>query len=196
MAVLTRAAFETYLTLNYIFIQPQTKIEKDFRFKCWDMAGYIERGKYPATREEHEKLKTSEKNAKNKIVEELKDNTIFQELNHQQRKNVLKGKWRIDNGWVSLAEQASLGKHMFQHFYSYLCSYSHSGRLSIIQIEQIKDFEKEKNFSNVFLNINLIILSRLIIDYIKLFPICKESFDSNKDAAQTTRIWIEIGNKL
>lgn len=196
IAVLTRAAIESYLTFNYVMTNPEDKEEKEFRFYCWDLAGFIERENYPASNDKAIKLKASEKELKNKRIKDLENNKVFQNLSAGHKKLVLKGNWRIGKSWTDLSAHAAIPKETFKHIYSYLCSYSHSGRLSIIQIEQTKGLENEKQFGKVFQSINLIILARLIVDYVYLLPDCKATFESNKDVMDKVYIWNKIGDRL
>lgn len=196
MAVLARAAIEAYLTFNYVLIQPENKEDQDFRFFCWDLAGFIERENYPEKNEKTKQLKQSEQQQKQRIIKQLEQNSVFQHLSNYQQKQIKNGNWRIGKSWTELAKFASLHEATFKTLYSYLCSYSHSGRLSIIQIEQNKNFQKEKEFSKIFQTINLLILSRLLMDYVNLIPECRKVFESNERAVYITRIWNEIGNNL
>jgi hypothetical protein len=196
MAVLARAAIEAYLTFNYVLIQPENKEDQDFRFFCWDLAGFIERENYPEKNEKTKQLKQSEQKQKQRIIKQLEQNSVFQHLSNYQQKQIKNGNWRMGKSWTELAKFASLHEATFKTLYSYLCSYSHSGRLSIIQIEQNKNFQKEKEFSKIFQTINLLILSRLLMDYVNLIPECRKVFESNERAVYITRIWNEIGNNL
>jgi hypothetical protein len=196
MAVLARAAIEAYLTFNYVLIQPENKEDQDFRFFCWDLAGFIERENYPEKNEKTKQLKQSEQKQKQRIIKQLEQNNVFQRLSNYQQKQIKNGNWRMGKSWTELAKFASLHEATFKTLYSYLCSYSHSGRLSIIQIEQNKNFQNEKEFSKIFQTINLLILSRLLMDYVNLIPECRKVFESNERAVYVSRIWNEIGNNL
>ncbi len=196
MAVLARAAIEAYLTFNYVLIQPENKEDQDFRFFCWDLAGFIERENYPGKNEKTKQLKQSEQKQKQRIIKQLEQNSVFQHLSNYQQKQIKNGNWRMGKSWTELAKFASLHEATFKTLYSYLCSYSHSGRLSIIQFEQNKNFQNEKEFSKIFQTINLLILSRLLMDYVNLISECRKVFESNERAVYVTRIWNEIGNNL
>lgn len=196
IAVVTRAAVETYLTFNYVLVNPKDKQEQDFRFLCWDLAGFIEREKFPGKTSIAIKIKEDEQVLKKEVISQLENISIFQNLGKEEKKNLLRGNWRINKSWTDLAEAASIPDKTFKHIYSYLCSYSHSGRLSIIQIEQSKDVETQKKLSQTFLSINLIILARIILEYVDLIPECKNVFESNPQAVFLTNVWNETGNNI
>ena len=196
IAVLTRAAFETYLTFNYVFIKAKNEAEKDFRFLSWDLAGFIERESYPYRNQEQKERLEKESQLKDKCSLELEKNTVFQELKETQKKLILKGKWKLNKSWRQLAVDAGFDESTFKLLYSYLSSYAHSGRLSVLQIKEIKEIDREKKFSRMFQTINLMIIARLVVEYKELIPECQESFESNKEAETTAYIWAGIGDFL
>ena len=151
IAVLTRAAIETYLTFNYIFINPEDQDEEDFRFLCWDLAGIVERENYPVRNVHSKKVHSDEQVIKSRLVKELENNKIFKNLPSRGRRNIIEGNWRNKKGWATLAKEAKLLPNDFKHIYSHICSYAHSGRLSIIQIQQTNGFILEQKFSEIYL---------------------------------------------
>lgn len=196
IAVLTRAALETYLTFNYIFVTPKENMDKEFRYACWDLAGIIEREEFPTLDEESEKVKKNEQLLKAQIIKNLTNNIYYQNLTKVEKGNLHKGNWRLGKSWKDLAIIAGFQENYFKYLYTYLCSYSHSGRLSILQIEQTKEFDKEKEFAKIFHTINLMIVARLLTDYVDLIPECRKVFESNKSAVQFTKIAYDLVNDL
>jgi hypothetical protein len=196
IAVVTRAAIETYLTFNQIYIEPRTKEEKDFRFLSWDLAGFIERERFSEISEKAKKCKNDEKKLKEMSINNLKKNMIYDKLSLEDKKRILSGNWRLNQSWTDLAKKANIDGKFFSDIYSYLCSYSHSGRLSILQIEQVKEIINEKSFGRVFLTINLIIIARLLIGYVNLIPDCQKAFYSNERAAYLTNIWNKVCDEV
>lgn len=186
IAVLTRAALETYLTFNYVFTSPKEKKDKEFRFYCWDLAGITEREEFPTYDDESEKTKKNEQVHKKQIMNKLENNLYFQNLTNRERGILEKGNWRLGKSWKDLALNAEFNENFFKYLYSYLCSYSHSGRLSILQIEQLKEFAKEKEFARINHTINFMIVAKLLNEYVSLIPECQTVFNSNKDAVQIT----------
>lgn len=189
MIVLSRAAFESYLTLNYIYIHPKNEEEKLFRFLSWDLAGFIEREKYDAVDEDSKKIKEHEQVLKRKCIERLCENPFYKSLPEQIQQKIIKGKWRGIKSWADLASEASIFTDNFKTYYSLISGYSHSGRASIMQIHQTKN---EKEFSQVFQLINLILISRFMVDYSELFPICDKVFKSNLTAYNLAIIWSQV----
>ncbi|MBI9035881.1 MAG: hypothetical protein JEZ03_15575, partial [Bacteroidales bacterium] len=139
MSVMLRAALESYLTFNHIFIAPKEEDEIIFRFNCWDYAGFIERRDlYPATIE-HKQLQKSEAILAERVWEKIERNNYFQRLSKDAKKKIKRGEWKHYLKWKDLAVDAKFDEIMFIDMYKYLCSYSHSGRLSVLQLLVVKD---------------------------------------------------------
>ncbi len=45
--VLGRAALESFLVFHYVFVEPRSDDEKDFRYYLWLYASYIDKQKFP-----------------------------------------------------------------------------------------------------------------------------------------------------
>jgi hypothetical protein len=192
IAVLTRAALETYLTFNYIFVSPKENMDKEFRYYCWDLAGIIEREEFPTLDEQSNKVKRNEKVIKEQIKKELESNKYYQKLSKSEKRFLEKGNWRLGKSWNDLALLAGFNKNYFKYLYSYLCSYSHSGRLSILQIEQTKEIYNEKDFAKIYQTLNFMIVAGLLRDYVDLIPPCKKMYESNKNAVYLTKLGCDL----
>lgn len=46
------------------------------------------------------------------------------------------------------------------------------------------------------MQINIVVLARLITDYVKLMPECKSTFERNSEAVLYTNLYYEVGNKI
>ncbi|MEO6882589.1 MAG: DUF5677 domain-containing protein [Bacteroidia bacterium] len=172
--VLTRAALETYLALNYVFIAENNETLKQFRFLCWDLAGYIERKDMTATTEEDKIKKQVEAEAIATIKRELAENPIFKLLEQHDQKKALKGEWRLNFKWHDLAMKAGFSEAFFRQQYKFLCCYAHASRLSVIQIQQNKTIEQQKEMVISAIDTLLMVLAKHMYDYIEIMPELKE----------------------
>jgi hypothetical protein len=170
IAILTRAALETYLTFHHVFIAPKNKEELQFRFICWDIAGYLDRADFVATNEREIKLKETERLAIEKLTAELNNNNLFKTKSAPNKKRVLNGQWRLDKSWLDLAIEAGFGESFFKQQYKFLCGYAHSSRLSIIQIQQNKTVGEQGEMAKASMGVLMVILSKFIHDYVELMP--------------------------
>jgi hypothetical protein len=196
IAILTRAALETYLTFNHIYISPQDKDEQNFRFTCWNIAGYLERIDMEATQEKHLALKESEKLAIESIKKELNENILFKTLTPKKQNWVIvDGYWRIDKSWSDLAIAAGFRKEFFSQQYKFLCAHSHSSRLSVIQIQQNKSIDEQREMVKATMGVLMVILAKYMDDYVGLMPQLRDVKDDLGKYA-IIRIWKTIGDTI
>lgn len=195
ISVLVRAAFESYLTFNYVFISAKNEDELAFRFRCWNLGGFLDRADFIPTEEKHIKLKEYEKSQIDLIKSELYHSKTFENLKSQDKKAALNGRWRLSNSWSDLAVSAGFNKKFFDDQYSFLCSHSHSSRLSIIQIQQTKDLINQNKMTNASIGILMVIIAKYLYDYIHLIPELNH-FKNEKEKYHIIAVWKAIGEGL
>ena len=101
---------------------------------------------------------------------ELKENAYFISITKEAQKRAVNGEWRLYDKWSTLASKAGFDEIFFREKYKYLCSYSHSSRLSIIQIQQTKTLLGQTQIALAFKGILILVLAKFIYDYIELLP--------------------------
>ena len=194
--ILTRAAIETYLTLNFIFTFPKEPDVKEFRFMCWDLAGYLERAGSSPMNDENIKLKESEKLAIELLRNKIKINPYFLTLPPQLQGLALNGQWRLNYSWSKIAKDAGIGGTVFDQQYKFLCGYAHSSRLSTMQIQQTKGIENQLMMARSSLAILMFVLAKHMFDYINIIPELKSSVDLNSFQYKLIFLWKEIGENM
>lgn len=180
MAILTRAAFETYLTFHYIFVHPATVEEKRFLYDIWVLGGLRDRQRFSVTTPEGNMLLKKEKQRIEELKQSIRSNPLFQKLSDDRQKEAIKGKWRFDKGWADLAELADTHRGYFTGLYAYLCSHAHSGYLSVMQLSQADKQGEQQLLGKMYTGIGLSIMSSFIRDYCGLFPEAQSVLDSNE----------------
>lgn len=168
--VLVRAIHELYLTFNFIYVTPKSVEERRFRHKVWELGAFLERQKFPATEEESVKKLQREKEIVDKLNQAVQTNKVFNTLKPCQQKKALKGEWRLGYHWTDLAEFANLDKEQFRATYRYLCSYAHTGHLSIFQMQQVTDISETVSLVKFWIDSVMGVISHFIYDYAKVFP--------------------------
>ena len=94
--VLGRAALEAFLVFHYVFVEPRSDDEKDFRYYSWLRASYIDRQKFPSRPEEGKKQLTDDKKIIDASKEKINNNSFFKQLDEKKKKKLLeKGQWRL-----------------------------------------------------------------------------------------------------
>jgi hypothetical protein len=196
IVVVARAAFETYLTFYFIFVAPSSIEEKQFRYKIWDLGGLLDRQKFPVTLEENKAKLSEEKLIIDKLISELISNPFYLSLKSDQKKEARKGNWRLDKHWTDLAHIAGFDQAYFKNIYRYLCSYAHSGNLSILQLSQVNDKQTQLSMAETWLGLGLVLMGHFSSSYVSIYPKSKTVLQSFPDAARTADIWDSVGRKL
>lgn len=179
IAILTRAALETYLTLNYLFIAPMNEDEKEFRLQAWYLGG-LDRIKFePAFVDSKEKYEHEIKLAA-KIKQKIEATNFYKRLKPDSQKRILRGEWRY-LGWPQIAQASGLDEKYFRQIYSWLCAYAHSNRWSIIQIQQSQKLNDQRKMAESFILILMIILGKYGYDYVNIMPHLKNKVDINSE---------------
>jgi hypothetical protein len=193
--VLVRAVHELYLAFNFIYVVPSTIEDKKLRHNIWELGAFLDRQKFPATEEENIKKLQSEKEVVAELTTAVETNPAFKNLTASQQDKAVNGEWRLGYGWVDLAEFAGLDKEGFRATYRYLCSYAHTGHLSIFQMQQAADISDVISLTEVWIDSVMGVISHFIYDYVKLYPKAVELFKRYPEAEQLAYINDGLGRK-
>jgi hypothetical protein len=167
--VLARSAFETFLVFHYVFIEPKSEEEKDFRYYSWTIAGLLERQKYSIQSQKGKEQLKTEREIIRSLEVKLKKNSFFKKLTSRQQNNLIKkGIWRPS--WKDIGLSAGLNEIHAEEFYSYLCEYAHAGSLGIRQVHQAENAESQKSLFFASVGLIMIAMANMIKSYCSLFP--------------------------
>ena len=193
--VLGRAALESFLVFHYVFVEPRSDDEKDFRYFLWLRASYIDKQKFPARTEEGKKQLNNEK----KIIDTLKDkinsNSVFKQLTEKEKEKLLKGQWRLQS-WTSIGVSAGLSEILAKHFYSYLCIYAHSGCQSAQQVGNAETTEAQIALCVATMKFIMIAMANMIKAYCQLFDKSNDVIQEDEDAKKLINQWVHIGTSI
>jgi len=191
--VLVRTIHELYLAFNYIYIAPSTNELRAFRHSIWELGAFLDRQKFPATLEESKRKQEEEKSVVKELTDAVEKDKIFKSLSASEQQKALRGEWRLNYGWVDLAEFASLDKEQFRSAYRYLCSYAHTGHLSIFQMQA----EPDDSFSiiDTWIDSTMAVISHFIYDYMKLYPKSVGLFREFPEAEKLVYVYDGIGRE-
>ncbi|MBF9223384.1 DUF5677 domain-containing protein [Hymenobacter ruricola] len=195
LAILVRAALETYLTLNHVFISAKTLEEAKFNFLCWHLAGFLDRMGFEPKNQAQIELKESERKSISALTTEIQASLPFSTLSKKQQEAVLRGNWRVDKSWRQLAVNAGFDEGFFKQQYSFLCGYAHSSRLSVIQIQQSRNLVQQQEMADASVGVAMVVLAKFMYDYIQLIPTLK-AVQNNLSAFGMISIWKTIGEQL
>ncbi len=183
--VTTRAALESLLVFAYLFELPKSEEEGEFNFYSWAISDLMIR---QHVKPKNAKEENTLRDDKEKILEfttKLKKNPYFLNLKTADQKRILKGDRRIE-GWIKIGKSMGFDSRIIEWTYTYLCSYSHSGYLSILQLQTaIREGHKSPPLNAIVATIR-IILANMIDLYCIKFPFAKEEL--YKDANDVSLI--------
>lgn len=184
--VLVRAIHELFLAFNYLFVAPTSNELRVFRHSIWELGAFFDRQKFRITFEETKKKQTTEKLIVIELTDVVQNHNLFNSLNKSEKQKALKGEWRLNYSWADLAEFANLDKEQFTATYRYLCSYAHTGYLSIFQMQFGSD--DAYPLGDVWIDTTMGIISNFIYDYIKIYPQAAGLFKQYPEAAKLVYI--------
>lgn len=201
--ILTRSIIESFLTLEYIYIEDIPEEEKFFRFKLWEMSGLMSRQNFKTNGlKDLEEKKQNEKEIIKNLKKEIEEHPKFSELGKQQiHKLDTYGLPRMKS-WIDMIDSSSLNSEMFKTKYKFYSNYAHCEYLSILQIKQSNHNASNKDaIANANIAINTIKqIICLVIEWLnKNYPSAQTISDGiSEDLKSSIRIWTSIakGNKI
>jgi hypothetical protein len=196
IAILTRAAFESYLAFNHIFIASTNDSEMKLRFLGWHLAGFLDRTYYEPKADYQFEILANEKIEIEKVKESIRTNDEFLKLTEKRKKLILNGYWRMDKTWLDLATDANFTRRFFNQQYKFLCGHSHSSRLSIIQIQQSQSFESQKLLAAASIGVLMVVNAKFTFEYFEIIPGLKELVDIDSEEFNLIKVWKEMGENL
>jgi hypothetical protein len=177
-----------------VFFEPKTDDEFEFNHSLWLLSGFIIRESFspldPA-------LQVQLANAKEEVREmraRLQKTKKYNSLKPSDQRKVLKGEGI--RSWKSVAKAAGFGKQTIQRMYAYYSGYVHADGLSGTQIMAAKNWQGQIEHIDIHMQLIMLVLSKMIIEYAKRFPEAKGECDKNTDAYSRAEIWSEVASRL
>jgi len=190
ISILARAAFETYLCFYYIYGDIRADIEaRKLRHDIWELGGLLERQHVTCTSEKATSVLEQDKRVICSLLSNIEQNAVFHSFNASQQKKARKGQWRLHYKWVDLAVMAGFAECVFRDLYRYLCSYAHSGGLSLLQIRQAVSSDDREFLSSLATECAMLIMSEFVLSYAELFPDTRIYLEANAEAQRLVQEW-------
>lgn len=186
--VVARAALETYLVFFYLYGTADRQLSK-FRHKTWQLGGLSDRQRvHVSTREGHEIL-AREKIQIEALRSEIETLPQISDYSDRQRKKLLGGEWRIGKGWADLGAQAGFHGKYFENIYGYLCGYSHSSYLSVLQVGQARSIEEQQKLTQSILGIGIVLMAHFAFSYAGAFGNAEKVLSADSAAKRVAEKW-------
>lgn len=184
-----RSCYETFLTFQYIYMQPEVIGENEVDMLKFDKSEYLKRLKFKillykyegynqsyygfsTIPEKKEKIKELRDKYKNEIIK----SEIFNSLNSQEKEKVLQN-WRPS--WNKIASRIELSEWNSKNMYNIISQYSHNSYTTLISLDyhykHLDEYDRDSMFVQLFE-----FTAILINDYIRLFHIDDTIFEKDE----------------
>ena len=162
--ILLRAQLENFLIFDFIYCQPITTDESEFRYNNWKLSGYISRRDIPTEGEKAKKTKESDLKEIKRLQEQIKISKFFQAFTQKQQSKILNdGDERLGNGWIKIMKDSGLSPRISNSLYKIVSAYAHSSGVSIFNITELKaGYHPNNDQANLIASISKMIICRLI----------------------------------
>lgn len=189
VVTLTRSAFETFLIFHFIFLQPESDEEIEFRYKAWSRDGMVITSQADFDDEDFQERKEQNEKKMLHIEKELKQSRFFNSLAPKQKKCFFRpGGWQTKT--FSLLAKEILILPALSIAYGFLSSFAHPSKYGFIVARQMKTFEKqEQSLSYTFL-ILVDITREFLSELGKFFPGVNELY-LNSDWKEIEKLIME-----
>ncbi|MEM5388341.1 hypothetical protein VSR68_32955 [Paraburkholderia phymatum] len=193
--VLTRAALETYLTFAHVYGQDDPDVRR-FRHLLWKYGGFADRQKMVPTTEQGRRKIADERVSQAELKAAIESHIRWKACDKQAQKRILNGEWRGGKSWVEIGVGAGFHPQYIRNAYGYLCGYSHSSWLSILQISQTLELDQQRRMVRGLMSMLVTILSFFVADHVRLFPNGAALLDADSRAAAIAARWRVTGEHM
>jgi hypothetical protein len=196
MNVLARATIESFLTFHYVFVGPTEASTKEFRHLAWVLADLVERQGFTASGAAHQQQIADEQAQILSLQKRLRASPELQRLTRKQQTSVLeRSDWRRQS-WKDIALSAGMSPLHAVQAYTYLCSFAHSGSLSVLQVRQAKGAEERSMLAEGTLRLLNVALAFMVHSYCSLFPRAAGAVHAESTFASTVQEWVDLGSQV
>jgi len=187
--VVTRAAFETYLVLFYIYSGGDPGL-CEFRHTLWHLGGLCERQRLHVASDKYRKQLEEEKVEVEKLKNKILASPHSKNYDVKQLKLLLRGKWRGNNSWGDLAKIADFPESYFNNVYGFLCGYSHSSYISALQVSQARNsINDQKMLAGSIAQIGKVLMAHFAFAYPNIFDGAKPTLEAEVASKKLAQIW-------
>ncbi len=179
--VILRAIIENYLTLKYLFFDPETDSIGEFRYYLYQISGLNSRQKFDVYGEQFKEQSEREKQKIIELEKLISENDYFKNLDNKTQKNILKTKSAREFGWEKMIENSDLKSDFFKPIWKLFSNTAHSELIGAIQFKGFITTNSENLENELVSNIfSATILNACLISSIKeSYPTTLKIFQNN-----------------
>jgi len=179
--VLARACVETYVTFHYLYIQPGTGDDFDFRFNAWMLAGFTKRESFPVVTQEGKAQIARDAKLNQKCRTRIQKTAPFQALPPKMKKAVLAGRNWPPGTTISALADALLGRRWGRALYGVGSSHAHSDGLAAVQIKEAVSREEILRLADATMPVVAVALGCMTADYARKFVKARKVYRDHPD---------------
>jgi len=195
IAVLARAALETYLTMFEVFVKPGTDDEREFRHACWLLSGFVLRERWkPSSPEVAEQFAAAKKDIQ-QMRRRIKATEVYERLTSKQKKQVL-WRGRLARPFRERLTAAGFGVATWSNEYAYQSSHMHADGLSAVQVKSAATREEQAWLMQPQMEIAKVAMSKMICDYVSMFPESQAAAESNPNAHELAQVYSGAASRM
>ncbi|MCU0438893.1 MAG: hypothetical protein MUC49_13415 [Raineya sp.] len=177
---LIRNQIESYVFFDYLFLQPETDAEREFRNILFQAAGLKRRQEFNVNYEGSIEQINQEKKIIDSLIEQIERNSYFQTLTKKQRDKIKKNLPEKVSMGEKLFLEESIKKNRFRNYFfnswKLYSNHTHSEHLGLLQItEYAKNPEKLTKNKLIFCVDMCILTSIFIKNLMNIFTLIPES---------------------
>ncbi len=189
MAVVARAALETFLVWHYIFAPGDVDLSR-FRHATWKLAGQLEKLGLRVRNEKEAAAKRAVEADVDRLRDEVRRSPHFRGLKEGQKTALLKGDWKVLMGPRGMAQAAGFHEGYFHFIYTYFCAQAHSGHLSARLLGQEASLADQQNVADSLLFHGVVTLAHFVCNYSLQFPKADAVFDEYPVSRAIAKNWM------
>jgi len=194
IAVIARAALETYLTLFEVFIDPANDDEFEFGHALWQLSGFIVREGIAPTDPSLEEAAIEAGQDIEYLRDRIRATHAYQALTDGQKRAVLNG--RRTRNWNDVAVSAGFGLQFVRRIYSYYSGFAHADGLSGVQVMGAKTPEEQRFHIDMHLFTMLLAMSKMILDYAGKFEEAAKTLQQHPELHRRILLWTDAVRRL
>jgi hypothetical protein len=196
IAVIGRAAYETYVLFNFVFLEEDPEL-RVFRHQVWRLCGLTNRMKLnrplglSAARLQQIEHEAAEIARLRPIIE---GSPFFTRLSTPAQNNIRQGDGvRLGEALIDLAVQAGLPRKYVANMYRSFCNFSHAGAISVFQLSDSLRDGTGPTMARATISFCCVIITQMISAYTKLFVEVGDAVLADAELRDLLERWRRMG---
>jgi hypothetical protein len=199
IAVLVRAAFETYMMFHFIFCAKTPEL-RQLRYKVWEYVGLRERQALHGTvltKAQWQHVVSTDNRRIQALDKEIRADGLFAQYTKDIKDKVLKkNDVKMGLRWMDLAEESGFPRKYAHDMYSHFCNYAHSGFVSVLQIRDAAQAGDYKQLASVAISFCALLMGQIIDNYARLFSPVNQALQNDSEALALLGRWQALLGRL